>query len=295
GWVSGLLLGASIAGMIGSRAGAALISGWLSWRGAYALTAVCALACAWLVHTRVPATPRGNPVSFPSYLRAPLAELRRRPPLRRSAVLQMCTFAGFTATWTSIGPVLTNDLRLSAGAVGWVALVALAAMVTVPWTGQLVDRLGPDRVSTWSLGATLAAALLMTGQLFGGLPGLVALVAGVLLLDVAMQSGMVANVTRFYRIETSTRSTMNTAYMTCAFVAGSVGSWSGAWLYELCGWIGITALVAVLATAGLLVSRPSRRRWTAGPDARRAQLPGSGSASTSPIAGSEVKVKPSSR
>ena len=253
GWVSGILLGASIAGMIGSRVCAALIAPWLSWRAAYAFAAAAALMCAWLVHSRVPPTSRGTMVRFPGYLRAPLRELRRRPVLRRSALLQMCTFAGFTATWTTLGPALTNDLQFPAGAVGWVALVALAAMVTVPWTGRVVDRVGPDRVNTWALGGTLLAALLMTGQLLGGFPGLVALVLGVLVLDVAMQSGMVANVTRFYRIDAFTRSAMNTAYMTCAFVAGSFGSWFGARLYEQCGWIGIPLLVAGLAATGLLV------------------------------------------
>ena len=49
------------------------------------------------------------------------------------------------------------------------------------------------------LAGTCVAAVLMLGALLGGPLGLGLLVAGVLVLDVSMQSGMVANVTRMYR------------------------------------------------------------------------------------------------
>ena len=62
----------------------------------------------------------------------------------------------------------------------------------------------------------------------GGALGLAALVLGTLLLDVAMQSGMVANQVRIYALRPEARSRLNTAYMTCAYLGGSMGSWLGA-------------------------------------------------------------------
>ena len=79
----------------------------------------------------------------------------------------------------------------------------------------------------------------------------VALVAGSLLLDVAMQAGMVANQVRNYRLRPEARSRVNTSYMTCAYCGGAAGSWLGAQTFAAFGWIGVCAVAAVLAGAAL--------------------------------------------
>ena len=54
------------------------------------------------------------------------------------------------------------------------------------------------------------------------------LIAGVVLLDVGVQSGHVANQTRIYALDANARSRLNTVYMFCYFSGGSLGSWLGA-------------------------------------------------------------------
>ena len=44
---------------------------------------------------------------------------------------------------------------------------------------------------------------------------------------------------------------LNTAYMTCAYLGGSAGSWLGARAYGQAGWWGVCVLVALLATLAL--------------------------------------------
>jgi predicted MFS family arabinose efflux permease len=99
--------------------------------------------------------------------------------------------------------------------------------------------------------------MLAAGAL-GGIVGLVALVVGMLFLDTAVQCGQVANQARIFALAPRFRSRLNTAYMTCSFLGGSVGSWLGVQVYIRIGWTGVCAMVAVLA--GVALARHLRQR-----------------------------------
>ncbi|MFJ2847756.1 hypothetical protein GA0115256_14574 [Streptomyces sp. DconLS] len=100
------------------------------------------------------------------------------------------------------------------------------------------------------LGVLVSAAILTIGAQ-GGTLGLAALTLGTLLLDTAMQSGMVANQVRVYALRTDALSRLNTAYMTCAYLGGSAGSWLGIHVWSQAGWWGVCVLVALLAALAL--------------------------------------------
>jgi predicted MFS family arabinose efflux permease len=87
------------------------------------------------------------------------------------------------------------------------------------------------------------------------------LIAGVVLLDIGVQSGHVANQTRIYALDANARSRLNTVYMFCYFTGGSIGSWLGAicWAYK--GWTGVCAFgIAVLAIALVVFARNFKTR-----------------------------------
>lgn len=131
------------------------------------------------------------------------------------------------------------------------ALVNAGTMLCTPIAGRQVDRRGPDTVTLVCLVGVIAAAPVLAVGGLGGTLGLAGLALGSLLLDIAMQSGMVANQVRIYGLRPEARSRLNTAYMTCAYVGGSAGSWLGTGAYGRAGWPGVCALVAVLAALAL--------------------------------------------
>jgi predicted MFS family arabinose efflux permease len=95
----------------------------------------------------------------------------------------------------------------------------------------------------------------------GGAAGIVAPAAGLLLLDVAVQCGQVANQARIFALRPDARSRLNTGYMTCAFLGGSAGPWLGTRTYLQPGRAAVCALIALaalLALAAYLVSRGGR-------------------------------------
>jgi hypothetical protein len=116
-------------------------------------------------------------------------------------------------------------------------------------------------VNVLALAGTVAAAAILAGGSGGGALGIAALAVGALLLDVSMQSSMVANHRRVFALRADARSRLNTALMTCVFLAGGAGSWMGLRAYSGAGWAGVCALVAGLAALGLAGHVTTRGRW----------------------------------
>lgn len=252
GVVSGTLLSGSIGGMLLSRTLGGTIGEWLGWRAPYLMAAALTVILAALLLRALPTTSPPSGQRYPALLAESLRLLRAEPELRRSCFYQATVFAGFSAVWTGVALLLTGPAYgLSTQAVGALALVNAGTMLCTPVAGRQADRRGPDAVNLVSMLGVIASAVILVAGGLGGTLGLAALALGSLLLDVAMQSGMVANQVRNYALRPDARSRLNTAYMTCAYVGGSAGSWLGARAYGRAGWWGVCVLVAFLASLAL--------------------------------------------
>ncbi|MEV4203002.1 MFS transporter [Micromonospora globbae] len=264
GAVSGTLLSGSIGGMLLSRTVAGAVGDWFGWRAPYLMAAVSVLLIAVVMARVLPRTRPPSGHRYPALLAESLRVLRTEPDLRRSCFYQATVFAGFSAVWTAVALLMTGPAYgLGAPAVGTLALVNAGTMLCTPLAGRVVDRRGSDAVNLVCLLGVVAAAVVLALAGLGGAVGLAALVLGTLLLDVGMQSGMVANQVRNYALRPDARSRVNTAYMTCAYLGGSAGSWLGARAYAHVGWLGVCGLLALLAALALarhLTSTPATGR-----------------------------------
>ena len=295
GAVAGALLSGCTAGMLLARVGAAALGGQLGWRAPYLAAAAVSLLLAVTARLAVPGTAAPARVPYASLWTEPLRLLRAEPALRLSCLNQATLFGGFCAVWTCVPLLLTGPAyRLGAGAAGALALVGAVTAGATPLAGRLADRRGPDAVNLACAGAALGAAALLAAGGLGGPAGLAALVGGVLVLDVAMQSGMTANKARVYALAAGARGRLNTAFMACAYAGGTAGSWLGPQAQARTGWAGVCGLAAALAVAALagqlraargrarLSRRPSaasagwRRRAGRRPGGRGSRGPASG-------------------
>jgi predicted MFS family arabinose efflux permease len=261
GAVTGALLSGSIGGMLLSRAFSGSLGEWLGWQAPYLLSAGLTLVLAVALRFSLPVTEPATRQRYPALVTESLRLLWTEPELRRSCFYQACVFGGFTAVWAAVAFLITGPTYgLGAEVVGALAFVNAATMLVTPVAGRLADRHGPDPVNlVCLLGAVVSAGVLLPGAL-GGTLGMVTLVAGTLLLDVAMQSSMVANQVRIYALRPDVLSRLNTAYMMCGYAGGTVGSLLGTWAYASFAWPGVCALVALLA--GLALARHLLRERT---------------------------------
>ncbi|QOV40449.1 MFS transporter [Streptomyces ferrugineus] len=270
GVVSGTLLSGALAGMLLSRAFGGALGDWLGWRAPYVVAAAVSLAVAALLARLLPTAPPATTATYPALLAAPLRLLRTEPELRRSCLYQATVFGAFSAVWTGVALLLTGPVYgMDATAAGLLALVNAGTMLCTPVAGRLVDRRGADLVNLVCFLVVGASAVVLGFGGVGGAPGLTALVVGTLLLDVGMQSGMVANQVRIYDLGADVRSRLNTAYMTCAYLGGTAGSWLGARAHGRFGWAGVCVLVAVLTAVALIRHLLTRARPRRAPAASR--------------------------
>ncbi len=248
----GVLQSGLMAGILLARAFGGLIGQWLGWRAPYLIAGSLALVLTLALFGILPRLPQVTRHSYPALLATSVRLFTGEPDLRRSCFYQFLMFGAFTAAWTSIALFLTGPTYgYGTGVVGLVALVGAASVFLVPLAGRMVDRRGPDRLSTLCFTAGgLAGVVLLTGNL-GGVAGLAGLVAGMLLLDVAMQSSQVANQARIFTLVPGARSRLNSLYMTSAFLGGTAGSWLGARAYLDLGWWAVAVLISACALIAL--------------------------------------------
>ncbi len=245
--VSGLLLGILLA-----RTVSGFVGGHFGWRSVYVLAAVLAVGLAVYLRALLPKSVPQARVAY-GRLMASLVELvREEPVLRESAVYGATLFASFSAFWTTLA-FLLEPRGLGPEVVGLFGLIGAAGALAAPLAGRLADRSGPERTILLGAATVLVSfAIMLQASLF-------ALVLGVLLMDVGVQAAHVSNQSRFYARRPESRSRMNTVYMTCYFVGGSVGSALGAWAWGAYRWPGVCAVGAGFALVALAVFGLARR------------------------------------
>jgi len=232
--VSGLLVGILV-----SRFASGWLGDLLGWRAVYRLAAAVMTSLAVAIATLLPRSPPSVRLGYRA-LYASIATLARNEgDLRSAAASGALLFGAFSAFWTTLVFFLgTPPYHYGARAAGFFGLVAAASAGAAPLVGRAVDTRSPR------VGVAFGALLSVVGFacLWGVGSHLWGLVAGVVVLDVGVQSGHVANQARIYGAFPHARSRANTVYMVSYFVGGAAGSTLGAWAWSAFAWAGVCAV-----------------------------------------------------
>jgi predicted MFS family arabinose efflux permease len=104
-----------------------------------------------------------------------------------------------------------------------------------------------------STGVFLLLVVVSWSLMFAGTHSLLALGAGVVLLDLGLQGSHISNQSEVYRLDPAARSRITTVYMTMYFTGGALGSALTGPAYAAYGWTGACAIGAVMALGALVV------------------------------------------
>ena len=263
GRVVGTLMAGLLLGILLARTAAGVLAGLGAWHTVYQVAAVALLLMAAALARALPAHRPGSSLSYPRLIGSVLALLRDEPLLRRRSLLGALLFAGFSVFWTPLAFLLSGPAYgYSISTIGLFGLVGAAGALAASRAGRLSDRGLGRKVSLGGLLLLLASWLL----LLLASASLVALIVGVLALDVAVQAVHIDNQSTIYQLDESARSRITAAYMTCYFIGGASGSTLGTLAWTQQGWHGVCAVGILLAVAALAlqVGEPRQRKASAG-------------------------------
>ncbi|WP_447747769.1 MFS transporter [Pseudomonas nicosulfuronedens] len=250
--MSGLLMGILLARVV-----AGSISSLFDWRTVYALAAAAMTICAAGLALALPRYQEDVSLGYGRLLLSVLELFAQEPVLRLRAVLGMLSFALFSLFWTPLAFLLKTPLYgFSDAAIGLLGLVGVAGALAANAAGRLADR-GKGGIGTWIglLGLLAAWIPLAFAQ-----TSLLALLAGVLILDLAVQLVHVSNQNAIYALRPQARNRLNAGYMTCYFLGGAGGSWLATTIYPKAGWQGVVIAGMSLAALGIVLGIAKSQR-----------------------------------
>ncbi|MFI7099717.1 MFS transporter [Streptomyces sp. NPDC050161] len=286
--MTGLLLGILLA-----RTAAGLLAELGGWRTVYWVNAVLMLLMAVLLRLRLPVLHTTAGLRYPALLRSTLALFGQQPVLRWRAALGALAFGTFSVLWTALAFLMSGpSYGWSESAIGLLGLVGAAGSLSASAAGRLADRGLVHRVTGAGAVLLLGSWGLLAAGGAGGAWALVALLAGVIVLDLAVQAVHISNQNLVYAVSPEARNRLNSAYMTAYFVGGAAGSALTSAVWSAAGWPGVCAVGAALSAALVVVwcaERLSGRR-RGGDGTRTGAVAGTPTASStaSPTATSSV-------
>jgi predicted MFS family arabinose efflux permease len=250
----GRVVGTVMSGLLLGILAARTVSGYLAqfggWRSVYWFAAGLMLLLALILRFRLPRGSVSADIRYGALLRSVLALMREEPLLRIRAVYGALAFAGFSALWAPLGLMLAGSPHyLSTGLIGLFGLAGMTGALAAPLAGRNADRGGAGRMTILSA-VLLTAAWLPTAFARTSIP---LLVLGIVVFDFACQSMHITNQSEIYRLRPDARSRLTSAYMTCYFIGGVIGSALASVIYAADGWSGVCALGAVFGACTVLL------------------------------------------
>ncbi|MDK4549884.1 MFS transporter [Enterobacter roggenkampii] len=241
GLLLGILLARTVAGLLASLGG---------WRTVYWVASVLMVIMALALWRGLPKVKQENHLNYPQLLASVFSLFTQDKLLRTRALLGCFTFANFSILWTSMAFLLAAPpFNYSEGVIGLFGLAGAAGALGARPAGGLADK-GKSHLTT---PAGLVLLLLSWAAIWYGHVSVLALIVGILVLDLTVQGVHITNQTVIYRVKPEARNRLTAGYMTSYFIGGAAGSLISASAWQHAGWSGVCAIGAIVATINLLV------------------------------------------
>jgi len=226
----GILLGRTVSGALGAAWG---------WRAVYGAEAVFMAPVAIAAAMLLPRGVAGTTLSYGQLLKSMWPLMRNHPAIRASMLTQALLWACFNAFWVNLAALIaTGPWHLGSAWAGGFGIVGASGALAASLSGRATDRLGTRAVIAAAIGIVTVAYLLLAGAA----SSLTLLVIGVIVLDIGVQAGLVANQARAFAADPRAQGRINSLYMTATFGGGALGVAVSGWAMNRYGWGGVDAL-----------------------------------------------------
>ncbi|BBI33539.1 MFS transporter [Cohnella abietis] len=257
GRVVGIVTSGIVIGILLARTFAGVLTDLAGWRSVYLVSALLTLVMACILFRVLPNNEhKSESLSYPQLIRSVLTLFVQERILRIRAVLAMLIFTAFSILWTSLVlPLSSPPLSLSHSLIGAFGLAGVTGALAAARAGQLADR-GLGQRTT---GVALVLLLVSWLPISYTQHSLLALIVGIVLLDLAVQAVHVTNQSMIFTVRPEARSRLTAGYMIFYSIGSAIGSIASTSMYEYSGWNGVCLLGALVSALALLFWLFTRR------------------------------------
>lgn len=257
GRILGLVTSGIVIGILLARSLAGMLTDFTGWRSVYLFSAGLTLIMAATLYRVLPSEKRPREsLSYLRLLHSVMTLFLKEPILRVRALLALLIFADFSILWTSLVlPLSAPPFSLSHTAVGAFGLAGVAGALAATRAGRLTDH-GMGQATT---GTALILLLASWYPISLMQHSILALLIGIVLLDLAVQAVHVTNQSMILSVRPEARSRLTGSYMMFYSFGSALGSIASTSTYEQAGWRGVCMLGAGVSTLALLFWWMTRR------------------------------------
>lgn len=244
--VSGILIG-----MLMSRVLSGFIGERWGWRTMFWIATAIIICCTLFVMWWMPNVAPTYKGSYKNLLLSILQLIRNEHDVAICAVRSGLVFGTFQAMWSTISFRMA-DAPFHAGAdvVGMFGLCGIAGALVASGIGGLVHKVGTRNMNLFGASAVMLAWLsmwLFQNHYWG-------MILGVVLIDGGVQACNVTNQTyMFSRVQTAV-SRVNTVFMGCMFIGGSIGTFLAGAVLDVMGWNGVCLLGLIMTCCSMAIT-----------------------------------------
>ncbi|WP_042164028.1 MFS transporter [Paenibacillus gorillae] len=252
GRVVGVVTSGIVIGILLARTFAGTLTDLAGWRAVYLVSALLTLIMAVTLFRILPNSEQVHQREALPYWRliqSVLLLFVQEKVLRIRAALAFFIFSAFSILWTSLVlPLSSPPLSLSHTAIGAFGLAGAAGALAAARAGRLADSGHSQRTT----GVALSLLLVSWLPISFAVQSLFALVAGIILLDLAVQAVHVTSQSMILSIRPEARSRLTAGYMIFYSIGSATGSIASTLVYGNFGWHGVCWLGAAVSGIALL-------------------------------------------
>ncbi|MFP3595405.1 MFS transporter [Chryseobacterium sp. SIMBA_029] len=253
--MSGLLLGILLSRFIGGIVGDV----W-GWRAMFGIAAGL-MTLVWLaVYKMLPEMQPNFKGSYKELMRSVAHLARTQPILQLASFRGAMAFGSMCALFTTLVFHMEKPpFNAGASVVGSFGLAGAVGALAAAKVGKLQKYLDINRIIVYALLIVLISwgFTYFAGETYWGL------IVGVILVDLGVQSSHIMNQTNYFLIKTNAVNRLNTVYMVCYFIGGSLGTWLASVAWHYAQWDGVCLVGASFGLLALIAHVLFSRRVNA--------------------------------
>lgn len=254
----GMVTSGVVIGILAARFVAGVLADLGGWRMVYFTSAAVTLVMAGVLWRILPKHGTADRTeSYVAILRSVPALFVAEPILLLRGFLALLIFATFSTFWTALVlPLSAPPFSFSHTVIGLFGLVGVAGALAANGAGRLADQ-GLGQRTT---GAALTLLLACWGLIVLLPISIVALIIGLILLDLAVQAVHVTNQSIIFAHFPEARSRLVGGYMVFYSIGSGLGAIASTTVYALAGWPGVSLLGAGFSATALAIWAIARDR-----------------------------------